>query len=149
MLSSLDHPGIVKLFEVYRDNANLYFVTELCSGGELFDEIVKRKFFTEADAKKIMSDILSAVSYCHARRICHRDLKPENIVLDENFCIRIIDFGTAEEFDPDDGMSKILGTPFYMAPELFNRKKYNEKCDMWAVGVIMFILLTGMPPFKG
>lgn len=149
LLETMDHPNVVKLYEIFSDNANFFFVTELCKGGELFNEIVRRKRFSEHDAANIVYQILNAVSYFHSRNICHRDLKPENIVIQEGNHIKVIDFGTAQEFNPEDGMSKILGTPFYMAPEVFNRKRYSEKCDMWAIGVIIFILVTGQPPFSG
>jgi calcium-dependent protein kinase len=105
LLQQLDHPGILKLLEVYKDNQQFYFVTELYEGGELFDEIVKRKRFTERDAANIINQILLAVNYCHKRHVVHRDLKPENIVLVSNTQIKIIDFGTAEEFDPEEGIT--------------------------------------------
>lgn len=95
-------------------------MTELCKGGELFDEIVKRKRFSEKDAAEIMSQILKAVIYCHSNDICHRDLKPENILIEGEGLVKVIDFGTAMTFNPEKGMHHILGTPFYMAPEIFN-----------------------------
>jgi serine/threonine protein kinase len=94
--------------------------------------------------------MLSAVAYCHVQNICHRDLKPENIMLERTKGkIKIIDFGTAMSFNPAVGMTTILGTPYYMAPEIFNSNRYDEKSDMWSVGVIMFVMLTGRPPFYG
>ena len=91
------------------------------------------------------------MAYCHERSICHRDLKPENLLVDDqdNDQIKIIDFGTAQEFDPDEKMSQLFGTAYYIAPEILLSKKYDEKCDLWSIGVIMYILLTGMPPFDG
>ena len=97
-----------------------YVVTELCSGGELFDEIVKRQSFSERDAALIMHQVLSAVVYCHTKNICHRDLKPENILLEGSDRVKVIDFGTAVAFNPEKGMDTMLGTPYYMAPEIFN-----------------------------
>jgi calcium-dependent protein kinase len=97
ILKNLDHPNIVKLFEVFEDRNFMYLVTELCSGGELFDEIVARKHFTEKDAASVIKQVLSAVSYCHSKKVAHRDLKPENILLDQkkNDMIKVIDFGTS------------------------------------------------------
>lgn len=91
------------------------------------------------------------MAYCHERSICHRDLKPENLLVDDqdNDQIKIIDFGTAQEFDPDEKMNQLFGTAYYIAPEILLSKKYDEKCDLWSIGVIMYILLTGMPPFDG
>ena len=145
----MDHPNILKLNEVFQDDAKFYVVTELCLGGELFEQIVKRQSFSENDAAYIMEQILSSINYCHLNNICHRDLKPENILIEEGDSVKVIDFGTAQTFTSDKGMHNILGTPYYMAPEIFAKSGYNEKCDIWSVGVIMYILLTGRPPFYG
>ena len=95
-------------------------IFRLCTGGELFDEIVKRQRFSEKDAAEIMYQIMSAVVYCHKSNICHRDLKPENILLEKEGQVKVIDFGTAQTFNPEQGMNTMLGTPYYMAPEIFN-----------------------------
>ena len=97
ILKMLDHPNILKLYEIYQDDKRYYLVTELCTGGELFEEITKRSTFSEKDAANILQQVLSAMSYCHAKNICHRDLKPENILLDSknNNAVKVIDFGTA------------------------------------------------------
>lgn len=93
--------------------------------------------------------MLSAVAYCHGRSICHRDLKPENVLLEgKDLNVKIIDFGTAITYNPSMGMNNILGTPYYMAPEIYSGL-YNEKCDIWSLGVILYILLNGSPPFGG
>ena len=125
-------------------------MTELCTGGELFEEITKRSSFSEKDAAGILSQVLSAMSYCHAKNICHRDLKPENILLDSknNNAVKVIDFGTAQIFTPGVNMNQTYGTAYYIAPEVINGN-YNEKCDIWSIGVIMYILLSGKPPFDG
>lgn len=122
-------------------------------GGELFDEIIKRKFLTEQDAMFIIRQILSATMYCHSKGVVHRDLKPENILIDyvaENgrIMIKIIDFGTALFVPPQTKISEMLGTPYYIAPEVITGE-YNEKCDVWSIGVILYILLSGSPPFSG
>jgi calcium-dependent protein kinase len=120
---------------------------ELLNEGELFDKITSREKFTEIEAANTMKEILSAVKFCHDRKIVHRDLKPENILVEGN-TIKIIDFGTSRKFEPDKLMTNYHGTPYYIAPEVIS-EKYNEKCDIWSCGVIMYILLCGQPPFNG
>jgi calcium-dependent protein kinase len=97
ILKNLDHPNILRLYEVFEDSKYIYLVTEFCKGGELFDEIIKRQRFNERDAAHIIKQLLSAISYCHTRKVCHRDLKPENILIDnkETLSIKLIDFGTS------------------------------------------------------
>ena len=124
----------------------------LFRSGELFEEIQKRKAFSEETAADIINQILSAIVYFHERKIVHKDLKPENILIDSrnktSLHIKIIDFGTAEEFTPSSTMNLIMGTVYYIAPEVL-MKSYNEKCDVWSCGVILYILLSGTPPFNG
>ena len=92
---------------------------------------------------------MKSINYCHANKICHRDLKPENVLIEGEGLVKVIDFGTAMSFNPEKGMNNILGTPYYMAPEIFNQSSYDEKCDIWSLGVILFCMLTGQPPFYG
>ena len=123
----------------------------LVDGGELFDELQRRKVFSEEIAADIIRQLLSAIVYCHERKIVHRDLKPENILIESNtdhINIKVIDFGTAETFLPNSKMRQMMGTPYYIAPEVI-LKNYNEKCDVWSCGVILYILLSGYPPFNG
>ncbi len=157
ILRKLDHPNIIKVFEFYNTISDFYIISELCSGGELLDRIIKLKKFTERVAAQVMKQLLSAVQFCHNNQIIHRDLKPENILIetpDGNekekncFIIKVIDFGTAEIFKNNTYFSKQMGTPYYIAPEILNNK-YNEKCDIWSCGIILFILLCGCPPFYG
>lgn len=151
ILKQLDHPNIVKLYEFFQDEKRYYIVTELCLGGELFDKITKKKVFGEKDAARYFKQILSAVVYCHSHHIVHRDLKPENLLLEsdeENANIKVIDFGTSQSFNPDKKMNQKFGTPYYIAPEVL-KKDYTEKCDVWSCGVILYILLSGRPPFPG
>ncbi len=140
------------MYEFYTDAKYYYMVTEYVDGGELFDEIQRRKAFSEEMAADITSQLLSSVVYCHERKIVHRDLKPENILIDSvsdtKISIKVIDFGTAETFSPSSKMKATLGTPYYIAPEVL-MKCYNEKCDVWSCGVILYILLSGTPPFNG
>lgn len=155
ILRKLDHPNILKIFEFYNNKNEFFIISELCEGGELFDRIVKLEKFTEKMASNVMKQILSAVQFCHKNQIIHRDLKPENILIESDdtesenndyFIVKIIDFGTAEIFKKNKLLSKQIGTPYYIAPEVLNNQ-YNEKCDIWSCGVIMYILLSGCPPF--
>jgi len=153
VMRSLDHPNILRLYEVYQDDKRYYLVMELCTGGELFDEITKRSQFSEADAAAIIKQVLSAVAYCHRKKVCHRDLKPENILLDSkstdaNNSIKVIDFGASTRFDGKSKLTQIYGTAYYIAPEVL-KSNYSEKCDVWSAGVILYILLSGKPPFGG
>ncbi len=152
ILRDLDHPNIVKLFEFYQDRLNFYLITEFIEGGELFDKITEVRCFTEAKAAHIMEQLLQATVYCHKHKIVHRDLKPENLLLlyksEDDLTIKVIDFGTSRTFDPNTKMQHKFGTPYYIAPEVL-KKMYDEKCDVWSCGVIMYILLCGYPPFRG
>ena len=151
IVKDLDHPNIMKMYESYEDKNFLYIVTELIEGGELFDELIRRKKLTEEDAAGVIQQMLEVLSYWHANDLVHKDLKPENILLEKKKdigSIKIIDFGTAQKFEKDKKMTEVIGTPYYVAPEVLEGS-YDEKCDIWGVGVIMFILLSGVPPFNG
>jgi len=151
ILKEIDHPNIVKMYEFFEDEKRYYLVTEICKGGELFDEILQRGKFSERDGAVLMKQVLSCINYCHQNNIVHRDLKPENILLEQNKefdQIKIIDFGTSLVYDPNKQLDEKLGTPYYIAPEVLN-KNYGSKCDIWSCGVICYILLSGMPPFNG
>ena len=153
ILMKMDHPNIVKIFEFYISDKNYYLITEYCEGGSLFDLIMKNKGpFTEIQASYIMHQIFSVVNYCHKMKIIHRDLKPENILVQKNdngfVKIKICDFGTSLTFNRGEIQDKIVGSIYYIAPEVL-QKKYNSKCDLWSCGVIMYILLTSVPPFAG
>jgi len=150
ILSKLDHPNILKLYEVYSDDKRYYIVTELCKGGELFDEIAKKGVYSEKQAAGIIKQILLAVSYFHEMGIVHRDIKPENVLIDkeQNNCLKIIDFGNSVKKGDNELLTTTHGTSYYIAPEVL-KKQYNERCDVWSVGVILYILLSGKPPFDG
>ncbi|KAK6589771.1 calmodulin-domain kinase 1 [Cryptosporidium xiaoi] len=151
LLKKLDHPNIMKLFEILEDSTSFYIVGELYTGGELFDEIIKRKRFSEQDAARIISQVFSGITYMHKNNVVHRDLKPENILLEskERDCdIKIIDFGLSTFFQQNTKMKDRIGTAYYIAPEVL-RGTYDEKCDIWSAGVILYILLSGTPPFYG
>ena len=153
ILRTMDHPNILKIFEFYSNKKSYSIVTELCSGGELFQEIVDKGPFHENYSAYVMYQIFSAINYCHNMHIVHRDLKPENILIidrDRNGYprIKICDFGTSKMFEKGAVEKKLVGSSYYIAPEVL-KKHYNEKCDMWSCGVIMYILLSGRPPFAG
>lgn len=152
ILRCLDHPNAIKTYEFFEDVEHIYIVMEYCQGGELFDKITKLSHFDELEAANIMKQLFSVVSYLHSKRIVHRDLKPENIMLEERgkeIYIKLVDFGSAVFLDENSRTSGIHGTSFYMAPEVLNGGEYGEKCDMWSCGVILYILLSGKPPFHG
>lgn len=154
LLKSIDHPNIIKIFEYYITSEGIFIITEYCSGGELFDKIISMKKLTELQSAYIIYQLLSSIFYCHNLNIIHRDLKPENILIEseekENglYNIKVIDFGTAKIFNLSKLESQVIGSGYYIAPEVLN-SKYNEKCDIWSVGVILYILLSGVPPFNG
>ena len=155
ILIKLDHPNIIKLYEVYENENYFYLIMELCSGGELFDRIITNiengKPFTEVQAAVIFQQMMSAINYCHKNNIVHRDLKPENLLLLEqspNSPIKVIDFGMSKICDPNDIMFERVGTAYYISPEVLEGM-YDEKCDIWSAGVILYILLCGYPCFNG
>ena len=155
ILSKLSYPNIMQIYEFYDDSTNFYIVSEFCKGGELFDMITSKGCFSEKEAAPIMKQLLSAICYSHKNHIVHRDLKPENILLeskDDNNnntpVIKLIDWGGARYFSKHKKMRKINGTPYYIAPEVLN-EVYDEKCDIWSSGIILYILLCGYPPFNG
>ena len=168
ILSSLEHPHIVKFYETYHDNKYFHIVIELCRGNNLYMRLKKLKGrMKEEHVKIIILKILHAINYCHSKGIVHRDLKPENIVFespssysndynenneeennDNDFNIKICDFGLSALKKSTDKLHTILGTPYYMAPEVL-KGDYNEKCDIWSIAAITYYLITGTEPFKG
>lgn len=147
VLKQLNHPNIIKIYEFFEDVKFMYIVMELAQGGELFDKILNVQKFSERKAAEIFQQILIAVNYLHKHNIVHRDLKPENILFDGDV-LKLVDFGTSKNFKPTKKMKNCHGTPYYIAPEVLN-ESYNEKCDVWSCGVILYILLSGIPPFNG
>ena len=158
LLKQLDHPNIVKLFEYFSDGDKYYLITEYCKGGDLFDLIKKKKKFSELSASYIMFQIFRALIYCHnTHHLVHRDIKPENIVVfrknnatDDLYDVKLIDFGISKIFNKVEKKNdnKIIGSLKYMAPEVFEGK-YDEKCDIWSCGVILYILVMEEYPFNG
>ncbi|CAA6653633.1 unnamed protein product [Spirodela intermedia] len=143
------HPNIVKLKDTYEDEGDVHLVMELCEGGELFDRIVARGHYTERAAAAITKTIIEVVQNCHKHGVIHRDLKPENFLFankKENSPLKAIDFGLSVFFRPGERFSEIVGSPYYMAPEVLKRN-YGPEVDVWSAGVILYILLCGVPPF--
>lgn len=151
ILRQMDHPNIVRVYEYFQDEKYIYIVMELCTGGELLDIILRKKVLSEQQAARYMQQILSGVVYCHAKHIVHRDLKPENLIFQSDSSdslLKIIDFGTSVLHTPRKKLKRRLGTIYYLAPEVL-KCSYDEKCDVWSCGVILFVLLSGKMPFMG
>eukprot|EP00300_Choanocystis_sp_HF-7_P010453 c16957_g1_i1.p1 GENE.c16957_g1_i1~~c16957_g1_i1.p1 ORF type:complete len:1238 (+),score=252.46 c16957_g1_i1:36-3749(+) len=153
VIAGFDHPRLVKFREVVRTPDLFVLVTELVRGGELFDKIVELKKFSEGAARDLMWQLVDAVEVLHSNGVLHRDLKPENILLatsvGEKMDIKLTDFGLAFHFEEGAPKSSLAGTPEYAAPEVLSRKPYGYPSDLWSLGVILYILLCGFPPFYG
>lgn len=150
IMKKLDHPHIIKFYEVINSKNNLYLVLEYLGGGELFEAICQRGNYAENEAAEILKQILEAVDYCHKQNIAHRDLKPENLLLStkEPPFVKIADFGLSKEFS-NDKLATACGTPDYVAPEVvMGDSDYGIEVDIWSIGVIAYILLCGVPPFQ-
>ncbi|PKI38344.1 hypothetical protein CRG98_041255 [Punica granatum] len=145
------HPNVVDLKEVYEEEDYVHLVMELCAGGELFHKLEKHGRFSETEARVIFRHLMQVVLYCHDKGVVHRDLKPENILLATKASsspIKLADFGLATYIKPGQSLQGTVGSPFYIAPEVLVGG-YNQAADVWSAGVILYILLSGMPPFWG
>ncbi len=153
LLLELDHPNIARLYEYYETPTEIWLVLELCSGGEFYDALINAIKYTEVEAAKIFREMVCSVAYLHKVGIAHRDLKLENFVLENKepgAALKLIDFGLSRRVG--DGIGGRAGTSYYMAPEVLtcrNGRTYRELCDVWSLGILLFMMLTGRPPFDG
>ena len=156
ILKKLDHPNIVKIIEFYSTPKAYYIITDFCACGELYNQIKHQ--YTEGQLAVLFYQVFSGLYYLHTKNIVHRDLKLENILIseiekdnntnDKYFWVKIIDFGTAKIFEKNKNEKAVVGSSYYIAPEVLH-KNYNEKCDTWSVGVILYMLIVGRAPFDG
>mmetsp|Transcript_7291 Transcript_7291/g.11091 ORF Transcript_7291/g.11091 Transcript_7291/m.11091 type:complete len:329 (-) Transcript_7291:102-1088(-) len=150
IMDKIRHPNCVRLEEIFENKKKLFLVMEILSGGELFDRIVAKGSFSEKEASILIKSVAMALQYLHSIGIVHRDLKPENLIYADNTQssqIKITDFGLAKLKNKQDKMETACGTPGYVAPEVLKKQKYTEAVDIWSLGVILYILLCGFPPF--
>jgi len=151
IMQMVDHPNVIKLYEIFDEPKKMHLVMELVTGGELFDRIVAKGSYTEKDAARTVKTLCDALGYLHKKKIVHRDLKPENLLYlspADDAPIKIADFGLARLVSTKDMMKTACGTPGYVAPEILKNQGYDSGAvDMWSTGVILYILLCGFPPF--
>ncbi|OMJ69279.1 hypothetical protein SteCoe_33035 [Stentor coeruleus] len=150
ILKIVNHPGVIKIKEIFDSKKRILIVMELIEGGELFDKVVSKKVFSEYSASKIIKQMLEAIDYLHDLGIVHRDLKPENILLNDSSdipCVKVADFGLSKLTGPNDIQNLACGTLGYVAPEVLSQTGYNHKADIWSIGIIAYLLLRGRLPF--
>ncbi|KAL7231084.1 hypothetical protein ACSBR2_009370 [Camellia fascicularis] len=144
-----EHANVVRIKGTYEDRLYVHIVMELCAGGELFDRIVQKGHYSEREAAKLIKTIVGVVEACHSLGVMHRDLKPENFLFlstDEDAALKATDFGLSVFYKPGETFSDVVGSPYYVAPEVLH-KHYGPEADVWSAGVILYILLSGVPPF--
>eukprot|EP00549_Striatella_unipunctata_P015666 CAMPEP_0118677192 /NCGR_PEP_ID=MMETSP0800-20121206/2488_1 /TAXON_ID=210618 ORGANISM="Striatella unipunctata, Strain CCMP2910" /NCGR_SAMPLE_ID=MMETSP0800 /ASSEMBLY_ACC=CAM_ASM_000638 /LENGTH=387 /DNA_ID=CAMNT_0006572833 /DNA_START=116 /DNA_END=1279 /DNA_ORIENTATION=- len=150
VLKELDHKHIIRLYDVFVEPQYYHLVTEMMVGGELFDRIVAKSYYNEKEARDVCKILFQAINYCHSKKVAHRDLKPENLLLTsatDDSDLKIADFGFAKKVVQPNSLTTQCGTPGYVAPEILEGRPYDQKADMWSLGVIVYILLGGYPPF--
>lgn len=150
ILKELRHVHIIRLYDFFSEASTYYLVMERMSGGELFDRIVAKAYYSEKEARDVCKIVLEAVGFCHGNNVAHRDLKPENLLLlseDDDSAVKIADFGFAKKVYAPNSLTTQCGTPGYVSPEILEGLPYDTRADMWSVGVILYILLGGYPPF--
>lgn len=150
VLKDMNHKHIIRLYDVFEEPQHYFMVTEKMMGGELFDRIVQKSYYNEREARDTCQIVFSAIHYCHKKKVAHRDLKPENLLLTsehDDSDIKIADFGFAKRVKKPKSLTTQCGTPGYVAAEILEGKPYDTMADMWSIGVIVYILLGGYPPF--
>ncbi|ETW00901.1 CAMK/CAMK2 protein kinase, variant [Aphanomyces invadans] len=151
VLAQLKHPNIIQLFDFFEEEHFYYIVTEYMEGGELFQRLIEKTYYTQQDAKNVVRTLLETIKFCHDKGIAHRDLKPENILLTsiyDDASVKLGDFGLATLHHNTSSMVTRCGSPLYLAPEILKiGTPYGKECDIWSIGVITFMLLSGCPPF--
>lgn len=150
ILKEMKHLHIIRLYDFFKDPTTYYLVMEEMTGGELFDRVVAKAYYNEKEARDTCVILIEAVGYMHKNNVAHRDLKPENLLLvskSDDSQVKIADFGFAKKVYEENTLSTQCGTPGYVAPEILEGQKYDQRADMWSVGVILYILLGGYPPF--
>jgi serine/threonine protein kinase len=150
ILKEMEHFHIIRLYDFFEEPSTYYLVMERMRGGELFDRIVAKAYYNEKEARDTCKIVLDAVGHCHKHHVAHRDLKPENLLLlsdTDDSAVKIADFGFAKKVYEKNSLTTQCGTPGYVAPEILEGTPYDERADMWSVGVILYILLGGYPPF--
>lgn len=150
ILKEMKHLHIIRLYDFFIEPSTYYLVMERMSGGELFDRIVAKAYYSEKEARDVCKIVLEAVGFCHKNHVAHRDLKPENLLLlseDDDSAVKIADFGFAKKVYAPNSLTTQCGTPGYVSPEILEGRPYDTRADMWSVGVILYILLGGYPPF--
>mmetsp|Transcript_17337 Transcript_17337/g.22537 ORF Transcript_17337/g.22537 Transcript_17337/m.22537 type:complete len:358 (-) Transcript_17337:550-1623(-) len=150
VLKDMKHPNIIMLYDVFEEKEYYFLVTEKMTGGELFDRIVQKSYYNEKEARDTCVILFGAIQHCHSKSVAHRDLKPENLLLqsaDNDSNIKIADFGFAKKCNRPSSLTTQCGTPGYVAPEILEGTPYDTRADMWSLGVIVYILLGGYPPF--
>ncbi|KAK7854039.1 phosphoenolpyruvate carboxylase kinase 1 [Quercus suber] len=143
------HPNIINLHDLYEDETHLHMVIDLCSSSDLHHRVVTRRVIPEPESASIMCQLVQALAHCHSLGVAHRDIKPDNILFDDRNRLKLADFGSAEFFKEGQLMSGVVGTPYYVAPEVLAGRDYCEKVDVWSAGVVLYIMLAGFPPFYG
>ena len=143
IMKGLDHPHIVRLYDVFEEKSKMYLIMEFCQGGELFDRLFQQEGgkFTEKKAAQLVEKMLESIHFMHGKNICHRDLKLENFIFEDaspDSDLKLIDFGLSHRYTKNENMRNILGTSYYMAPEVL-KQDYNSKCDLWSIGVITYV----------
>ena len=146
-MQQCNNPFIVELYKTFKDNKYLYMLMEPCLGGELWTVLRKQKRFQDDTAKFYVGCVILAFDYLHSQGVIYRDLKPENLLLDSHGYVKLTDFGFSRWLTGEERAWTFCGTPEYVAPEIITAKSHDQRADLWSLGILVFELLTGAPPF--